>query len=84
MFLTIYLSQLYFILYTHETKYSRMDQVKVFKAFLPQILLDPFLNTLSHIFYEIYFFCWVLQDEDTSIYLVSQKYDGAAIVKNVY
>ena len=26
-----------------------MDQVKFFKACLPQILLGPFLNTLSHI-----------------------------------
>ena len=31
---------------TNETKYSRMDQVKLFKGCLPQILLGPFLNTL--------------------------------------
>ena len=31
------------------TKYSRMDQVKFFKSYLPQILLGPFLNILSHI-----------------------------------
>ena len=31
------------------TKYSRMDQVKFFKGCLPQILLGPFLNTLSHL-----------------------------------
>ena len=31
------------------TKYSRMDQVKLFKGYLPQILFGPFLNTLSHI-----------------------------------
>ena len=30
------------------TKYSRMDQVKFFKGCFPQILLGPFLNTLSH------------------------------------
>ena len=29
-------------------KYSRMDQIKSFKGSLPQILLDPFLNTLSY------------------------------------
>ena len=29
-------------------KPSRMDQVKFFKGCLPQILLGPFLNTLSH------------------------------------
>ena len=45
----------------YESKYSRMDQVKFvedslvedpfkfFKGCLPQILLGPFLNTLSHI-----------------------------------
>ena len=27
-----------------------MDQVKFFKIYLPQILLDPFLNTLFHLF----------------------------------
>ena len=32
-----------------ESKYSRLDQVKFFKGFLPQIWLDPFLNTLSHL-----------------------------------
>ena len=31
------------------TKYSRMDQVKFFKGCLPQILLGPFLNALSHV-----------------------------------
>ena len=35
--------------YTNRTKYSRMDQVKFFKSCLPQILLGPFLNTLSQI-----------------------------------
>ena len=34
---------------TYGTKYSRMDQVKFFKGCLPQILLGPFLNILSHI-----------------------------------
>ena len=29
------------------TKYSKMDQVKFFKGCLPQILLVPFLDTLS-------------------------------------
>ena len=44
--------QLYFLnpcLCKYETKYSRMDQVKFFKGSLPQILLGPFLTTLSHI-----------------------------------
>ena len=27
-----------------------MDQVKIFKGYLPQILLGPLLNTLTHIF----------------------------------
>ena len=31
-----------------EIKYSRMDQVKVFKVCLTQTLLSPFFNTLSH------------------------------------
>ena len=31
------------------TKYSRVDEVKFFKGCLPQILLGPFLNTLSHL-----------------------------------
>ena len=31
------------------TKYSWMDQAKFFKGYLPQILLGPFLNTLSQI-----------------------------------
>ena len=31
-----------------ETKYSRMDQVKLFKGCLPQILLGPLLCTLFH------------------------------------
>ena len=34
---------------SHASMYSRMDQVKIFKAFLPQILLGPFLSTLYHI-----------------------------------
>ena len=29
--------------------YSRMDQVKVFKGCLPQILLGPFLNTVTQL-----------------------------------
>ena len=32
-----------------QRKYSRMDQVKFFKYFFPQILLGPFLNDLSHL-----------------------------------
>ena len=28
---------------------SRIDQVKFFKGCLPQILLDPFLNTLTQL-----------------------------------
>ena len=34
------------------TKYFRMDQVKVFKGSLPEILLGPFLNTLSIISFD--------------------------------
>ena len=33
----------------HGAKYSRMDQVELFKGCLPQILLGLFLNTLPHI-----------------------------------
>ena len=33
---------------TYATKYSKMNQVKFFKVFIPQILLGPFLNTLPH------------------------------------
>ena len=35
--------------FTYVTKYSTMDQVKFFKGCLPQILLGPFLNTLTDI-----------------------------------
>ena len=31
------------------SRYSRMDQVQFFKGCLPQILLGPFLNTLTHL-----------------------------------
>ena len=31
------------------TVYLRMDQIKYFKGCLPQILLAPFFNTLSHV-----------------------------------
>ena len=34
---------------TIESKYSRIDQVKFFKGCLPQILLGPFLKTLSQL-----------------------------------
>ena len=34
---------------TYGAKYSRIDQVKFIKGRLPQILLGPFLNTLSYI-----------------------------------
>ena len=33
---------------TYRTKYYRKDQFKFFKGCLPQILLGPFLNTLTH------------------------------------
>ena len=39
----------FFVRGVFETNYSRMDQVKFFKSCLPQILLGPFLNTLSHL-----------------------------------
>ena len=32
-------------------KYSRMDQVKFKKGCLPQVLLGPFLNTLTHLYW---------------------------------
>ena len=32
----------------YESRYSRMDQVSFFNNSLPQILLCPFLNTLTH------------------------------------
>ena len=35
------------------SRYSRMDQVKIFKGCLPQILLGPFLNTLTQIWEEL-------------------------------
>ena len=38
-----------------------MDQVKLFKGCLPQILLGPFLNALSHLYF-MYFQC------DTRLY----------------
>ena len=38
-----------YLMGTYGSKHSRMDQIKVFKGFLPQILLGPFLNTLSHL-----------------------------------
>ena len=31
------------------TKYSRMEQIKIFKGCLPKISLGPFLKTLSQI-----------------------------------
>ena len=33
------------------TKYSRVDQVKFFKGYLPQTLLGPLLNTWAHIIF---------------------------------
>ena len=42
-------SNFFKIQFTYGTKYSRMEQVKFFKPCLPQISLDPFLNTLPHI-----------------------------------
>ena len=32
---------------SNETKYSRKEQIKLFKGCLPQVLLRPFLNILS-------------------------------------
>ena len=40
---------------TNRIKYSRMDQVKFFKGCLPQILLCPILNTLSHMLRHTFF-----------------------------
>ena len=39
-----------------ELKNSRIDQVKFFKGCLPQILLGPFLNTLSHLTFVVHFY----------------------------
>ena len=39
---------------TYATKYSKMNQGKFFKVFIPQILLGPFLNTLPHTWWEIF------------------------------
>ena len=36
-------------LFVYRTKHLRMDQKNFFKGCLPQILLGPFLNNLSHI-----------------------------------
>ena len=38
---------------TYDTKQSRMDQVKFVEDSLQKILLAPFLNTVSHITYNI-------------------------------
>ena len=38
------------------TEYSRMDQVDFFKGCLSQILLGPFLNTLTHLFQRFFRF----------------------------
>ena len=38
------------------SRYSRME-VKIFKRCLPQILLDPFLNTLTQILFDDLPFC---------------------------
>ena len=40
-----------FYVVVYGTKYSGMDQVKCFKGCLSQILLGPFLNTLSYMTY---------------------------------
>ena len=45
-FLSIYRNQ---TIITTGRKYSRTDQVKFFEAFLPQILLCPFLNALTQV-----------------------------------
>ena len=38
---------------TYDTKHSRMGQVKFVEDSLQKILLAPFLNTVSHITYNI-------------------------------
>ena len=49
----------FYIIILCGANYSKMDQImddfKFFKGFLPQILLGPFLNTLSHIFLSFQF-----------------------------
>ena len=37
------------VLGLHGTKYSKIDQIEFFKGCLRQFLLDPFLDTLSHL-----------------------------------
>ena len=49
VFDTVWFEGTLFKLKTYGAKFSRMKQVKFFKGCLPQILLDLFLNTLSHI-----------------------------------
>ena len=48
----------------NESKYSRLDQVNFFKGCLPQILLSPFLNTLSQMFFmfrkRTFKQCWLI------------------------
>ena len=38
---------------SYGSRYSRMDRVKFFKGCLPQILVGPFLNTLTFTHMEI-------------------------------
>ena len=40
---------------TYGSRYSKIDQVKIFKGCLPQILLRAFLNTLADMAREIMF-----------------------------
>ena len=45
---------------THETKRSRMDQVKFVEDSLKNILLGPFLNTLAQIRMEVFLNIYLL------------------------
>ena len=53
-------------IHIYGTKYSRMDQVKIFNSCLPQILLGPFLNTLSHIYIRTTMFMFQLHFFNTT------------------
>ena len=46
----VWLNKFTEIVSSYAKKYSKINLVNFFKVYFPQILLDSFLNTLSHIF----------------------------------
>ena len=57
------------------SRYSRMDKVKFFKGCVPQILLGPFLNTLTRLINALLNVqSWVLVLENCRTYFVNVKY----------